>query len=63
MESFTYMLYVGEGIEEKDNRACVTVSAAKIVNTGRAVKLFGENGKLAAELKLDADMNIRTVGK
>lgn len=59
----TYMIYVGDGKEDRDNRGCVTVSAAKIVNTGRTVKLFGENGKLFAEIKLDADVDIRTVGE
>jgi len=63
MEVHTYMLYVGSGKNEADNRAAITVSAEKIVETSFALELIGPDGKKFALLTIEPTLKKRRVGE
>jgi hypothetical protein len=63
MKVHTYMLFVGTGQNESDDRAAVTFSAEKIVQSAHAVTLFGPDGKHFAKLVLEPGVKIRVVGE
>jgi hypothetical protein len=63
MDIHSYMLFVGRGDEESENRSALTVSADKIVRTDRGLTLHGPDGKLFAKVILEPTTKIRIVGE
>jgi hypothetical protein len=63
MDVHTYMLFVGTGQKENENRAAITVSADKILKTDHGLTLFGPDGKHFAKVVLEPEIKIRVVGQ